>query len=79
MLLRRPADDGMRFCTRDAMWIIRLFLYSGVGKNRNTMWGRPGVSRGRPYRQPLNGPFLPEDSRGTEGNDLYRPVSCWYN
>jgi len=33
---------------------MRLLVYSRVGKNRDTKWGRPGVSRGGPYRRPLN-------------------------
>ena len=54
--------------------IMRLLVDSRVGKNRDTRRESPGGAGGGPYRQPLNGPLQLENSRGTEGNDIYRPV-----
>ena len=54
--------------------IMRLLLYTRVGKNRDT-GGSPRRCRGGLCRQPHNYPFKSENSRGTEANDIYRPVS----
>jgi hypothetical protein len=37
--------------------IMRLLLYSRVGKNRDTRRESPGGAGGGPYRRPLNGPL----------------------
>ena len=55
--------------------VMRLLVYSRDGKNRDTRRESPGGAGGGPYRRLLNVLLYPEDSRGTEGNDIYRPVS----
>jgi len=37
--------------------IMRLLLYSRVGKNRDTKRESPGGAGGGPYRRPLNDPL----------------------
>jgi len=54
--------------------IMRLLLYSRVGKNRDTKRESP-AGAGAVCAATIGLSFLPEDSRGTEANDIYRPVS----
>ena len=53
--------------------VMRLVVYSRVGKNRDT-GGSPRRCRGGLCRCTPNGPIWLEISRGTEGNCIYRPV-----
>ena len=46
--------------------IMRLLVYCRVGKNRDTRRESPAGAGAGLYRRPLNGPLLPEDSRGAE-------------
>ncbi len=53
--------------------IMRLLLYSRVGKNRDTRREAPaGAGAACTAINCLS--FWPEDSRGAEANDIYRPV-----
>ncbi len=55
--------------------IMRLLVYSRVGKNRDTRRESPAGAGAACAA--INGlSFCPEDSRGTEANDIYRPVMC---
>jgi len=56
--------------------VIRLFLYSRVGKNRDTRRESP-ASAGAACTAIEGLSFWPEDSRGAEANCIYRPVRCW--
>ena len=57
--------------------VMRLLLFSRVGKNRDT-GGSPRRCRGGLCRCTPNDPLWLEISRGTEGNAIYRPVSNSY-
>jgi hypothetical protein len=54
--------------------VKQLLLYSRVGKNRDTSGG-PRREPGQPVPPTTELSSLLEDSRGTEANDIYRPVS----
>ncbi len=54
--------------------VMRLILYSRVGKNRDTKRESPaGAGAACTAIEGLS--FLPQYCRGAEANDIYRPVS----
>ena len=67
---------GACFCTRGAMQGYDVVLFILALAKTVTPAGVPGGSRGSLCRQPHNYPFKSENSRGTEANDIYRPVMC---
>ena len=83
VLRLRTTFGGMWRCRRVAVArvfalvvrcrIMRLLLYSRVGKNRDTS-GSPRRCRGGLCRCTANSHLWLESSRGTEGNAIYRPV-----
>jgi hypothetical protein len=54
--------------------IMRLLLYSRVGKNRDTRRESPAGAGAACAASHINNLFKLENSRGTEANDIYRPV-----
>ena len=66
---------GACFCTRGAMQGYDVVLFILALAKTVTPAGVPGGSRGGLCRQPQNSHLLSENSRGTEANDIYRPVS----
>ena len=66
---------GACFCTRGAVKGYDVVLLILALAKTVTPVGVPGGSRGSLCRQPHNYPFKSENSRGTEANDIYRPVT----
>ena len=58
--------------------VMMLFLYSRVGKNRDTRRESPAGAGAACAAGHITVLFKPENSRGTEANDIYRPVRHWH-